>query len=165
MRSYYHNPYYSCYPQYKFGYLSFVNKKNALYDIEKDLVRYQELINKAFVYAYNISIREMIKKLKRDIDIGKQECADDRASIINDVFYLKAYIHAVIMQKLLYETKTCRDKFFLECLKRYWYCKRIDVTPILKEFELSDCTEDGIDYMIIIDPLVNPIDMPPNQVK
>jgi hypothetical protein len=162
--NYYKNPYYSCYPYKRFGYLQLVRKDKNWF-VPAEMIRYYEIINKAFHYAYGMTLFEAGKKLLTYIKIGETKCADELANKINDVFYLYEYIHHNIYSNLLYNTTTCKDKEFLKCLIKYWYCKRIDIRPIIKEFELEACEEDGIDYMIIIDPLVNPTATPPNEVK
>lgn len=164
MRSYYHNPYYSCYPQQKFGYFHFYKKAQDVH-IEEEILRYWELIQKAYAYAYGQSIAQTQKKIQTYLKIGELACADELADQINDIFYWMQYIANVIWEKALYGHPTCRSSEFIKCFKKYWYCKRIDITPVLKEFEWIDCSEEGVDYMVIIDPLVNSSATPPNQVR
>lgn len=164
MSTYYHNPYYSCYPNKKFGYLPLFRKEKKP-EVEKEMLLYYSFINKAYKYAYGLSIEEMNKKIMNYYKIGDLACANDFINKVNDAFYLMHYLVNVIYNNALYDTKTCRDKKFLECFKKYWYCKRIDITTIIKDFELEVCQEKGIDYMIVIDKLENPLDIPPNEIE
>lgn len=161
---FYKNPYYACYPNKKFGYLQFFRKSQDPF-VEQDRQLFFSIIDKSFKYAYKVSIEEANQKILSYLKIGDIKCAMQWADKVNDVFYLMQYITNVIYKKKLYNIPTCQNKEFIDCLKKYWYCKRIDITPILNSFELVSCEEDGIDYMIIVDPVVNPTAIPPNQVK
>ncbi|MDW8345317.1 MAG: hypothetical protein RML94_00065 [Bacteroidia bacterium] len=164
MRSYYHNPYYSCYPKRKFGYFHFYKKAQDP-NIEKELLRFWEIMDKAYTYAYGYSIKETQDKILNYLKIGEIDCADKLSDQINDVFYFMNYINHIIWGKALYNTPPCKQQAFIKCLKQYWYCKRINIASIIKEFELEVCKETGVDYMVIIDPFVNPSAVPPNEVK
>lgn len=164
MSTYYHNPYYSCYPNRKFGYLPYV-RKHKKPEVEKEMLKLWAFINKAYKYAYGLTIEEMNKKILNAYRIGDIDCVEEYINKVNDAFYLMHYAINVIYNNTLYDTPTCRRKEWLNCFKKYWYCKRIDITPIIKDFEWDKCEPEGIDYMIVIDPLVNLSDTPPNKVE
>lgn len=156
------NPYYSCYPNQTFG----ITGHSFL--AEEDINYYVEIIKKSFQYAYKITIEEAAKKAMNFLKIGKLYCADDWSNKINDIFYLEQYLRNLYYNEKLYGIKPCEtyNKEFVKCFKKYWYCKGIDITPILQAYEIIEtCIDDGVDYMIIIDPLINPNDVPPNLVR
>lgn len=161
---YFNNPYFSCYTPDKYV-KNYKNGKIDKVSFIKEAGLYFSLIKKMFKYVYKYELEKATVKIAKYVSIGQTEKANHIANQVNDIFYLWQYITNILWDKALYDTPACRSKEILKCLKDYWFCKKINILPVLENYEMVTCEEDGIDYMIIIDNNTNPNATPPNQVK
>jgi hypothetical protein len=103
---------------------------------------------------YGKTIQEMIMYSLKQNRFGKECTYWQDVAMIG---MLEQYLQDIYYNTLLYKQEFCnkdkKDNYhvynkWIECMKNYWYCKQIDIQPLLNEFGLVDvCISDGVNYM------------------